>query len=220
MKYVDDGGLWRKMREAAELYGMPLGKLDGLFGLDEGMLGFMAENGIVPEDGLLDRFSLFTGLSREQLITDGPPQPRMDVRREVFVLRDVGDIKDAISMESVVYTLRLDRSAGDSNRYIAAFVNSESMTKARIYPGDVAVIRRQAVAEDGDVVAAGYCGKTIIRRFHRLHNVIWLEAEGKADDGPLEISDNLESMERSITIYGKVMHVTRIFDKGEITPIK
>ena len=219
MKYVDDGGLWRKMREAAELYGRPLEKLDSLFGLDEGMLGFMAENGIVPEDELLERFSLFTGLSRERLITDGPLQPRMEVRREVFVLRDVGDIKDAISMESALFTLKLDRPAGDSNRYIAAIVNSESMTNAHIFPGDVAVIRRQAIAEDGDIVAADYLGKTIIRRFRRLHNVIWLEAEGKADDGPLEISDNLESMERSITIYGKVMHVTRIFDKSEIIPI-
>ncbi|MCH5187347.1 MAG: hypothetical protein J1F63_03000 [Oscillospiraceae bacterium] len=219
MKYVDDGGLWRKMREAAELYGRPLEKLDSLFGLDDGMLEFMAENGIVPEDELLDRFTLFTGMSREQLITNVPPQPRMDVRREVFLLRDAGDIKDAISMENVVYKLNMDRPVGDNNRYIAAFVNSESMTAARIYPGDVVVIRRQAIAEDGDVVAADFGGKTIIRRFRRLHNVIWLEAEGKADDGPLEISDNLESMERSITIYGKVMYTTRIFDKSELLPV-
>lgn len=209
MKYHDNNRLWDKLRERAALCGWRLDDLDALFGLDGGMLEYMAANGVVPEGELLRRISMFSGLSRAQLLGGGE-KAKCGVRRGVFVIRDAEGLSRVVPLESVIKKIFIDLPSGDSNSYVAVVMSSESMKRAHIYPGDTLIIRRQAVAADGDIVAVGVGGKTLIRRAHKKHGVLWFEAEGTADDGP--VMNIAEPSGDEATVYGKVISAVRFFD--------
>ncbi len=213
MKYSDNGGLWNRVRSRLAVVGMSLGDLSRAFGLDGEMLEYMAENGVVPEDRLLRRFSFLTGLGRRELLGDEPPAT-VEVKRSVPLVRGAEFVKDCVEIENLIGKFYIDRPADDCCTYLGIVVESDSMKRARIFRGDTVIVRRQMAAAEGDIVLASVRGKTMLRRFHMLNNVMWLEAEGLADDGPVEFSEIIGSPLREIRVYGKVVSVCRFFEEN------
>lgn len=210
--YIDNSGLWAKMRGFARQFGAELNDMDAMFGLEKGTLTFMAENGIVPEDEILRRFEQFTGLTAMQLVSNIVPEEPLDVPKSIFVLKDAEFVKDYQSLEHVIGRVCIDVPSWDRAEYIGIMVWDDAMSRARVFEGDIAVIRRQAVAQDGDIVVAEVDGVTVLRRYHQAIDVMWLEAEGKALRGKVHYSENLSSLERKIRIYGRLVSVVRVFE--------
>ncbi len=211
MKYNDNNGLWSCVCSRLALAGMSLADAERALGLCGGMLEYMLENDVIPEDRLIKWLSMLTGRSRDYMIYGEPPL-KVKVRRSVFVVRGAEFVKDYIEIEKVIRRMYIDRPANDSCTYIGVVVESDSMSRARIFKGDTVIIRKQIAAEDGDIVLASVRGKSVLRRFHVLNDVVWLEAEGLADDGPVQFSESLRSPRRDIRVYGKVVSVCRFME--------
>ncbi len=62
--------------------------------------------------------------------------------------------------------------------HFALRVSGDSMHEAGIHDGDLAVIRRQASAENGDVAAVLLNGETTLKTLRRKGRQAWLEAAG------------------------------------------
>lgn len=210
MKYnAENIRLWNLLRSAAERLGTDLSGLNGYLSLAEGTLEVMEEYDIPPEGEILARLRRLLGMTEKEILSGEEEDLSVEVIRDVFVLKKADFDKPYRDMENVITNFTIDRPAGDDREYVGILVKDESMKNARIHKGDIVIIRRQALAEDGELVAAEADGETVIRRFHRQKDIIWLEAEGSAGKGKTMITDNLNAINRRIRIWGKVIWVTR-----------
>jgi repressor LexA len=78
------------------------------------------------------------------------------------------------------------------NEVFALRVKGDSMMEAGIMEGDVAVIRRQAVAGNGEIIAA-------LKRLRHRNNAVYLEPA----------NSNYQPIRKEFTIIGKVVTVLR-----------
>lgn len=85
----------------------------------------------------------------------------------------------------------------------ALTVRGESMRDAGILPGDTVVVRRQAVARDGEIVVAMVEGEATVKRLQLSAGRIVLQPENPAF-APIEIAPDTE-----IRILGRVVEVRR-----------
>jgi repressor LexA len=81
-------------------------------------------------------------------------------------------------------------------------VSGDSMTGAGILDGDIAIIQKQPVAENGDVVVAMVEEAVTLKRFYREANRIQLKAENPAYP-PIYTRD--------VRIIGKLAHIVRSY---------
>ncbi len=204
--------LWARLRKYARQYGMELKNMDELFGLEKGSMELMESRETIPSDEVLNRFEAFTGVSAQQLIYGTQCDGTLETVKKVFVMDSVCSINDYDSLADAVGLMKIDRPSRDCYEYVGAVVRDNSMSRARIFENDVVLMRRQAVAEDGDIVAARVGDITLIRRYRQKFDAVWLEAEGEVDGENILYSDDLSSNERKIHICGKVVTVLRSFE--------
>jgi repressor LexA len=97
-------------------------------------------------------------------------------------------------------TISMDRSlVGRATRLFALHVRGDSMIKAGIYDGDIAVAQQQSVADHGDIVIALLGDEATVKRFYRKKKVIILQPENDTMR-PLRISEGSD-----FKILGKVI---------------
>ncbi len=97
-------------------------------------------------------------------------------------------------------TISVDRSlVGRATRLFALHVRGDSMIKAGIYDGDIAVAQQQSVADQGDIVIALLGDEATVKRFHRKNKVIILQPENDTMQ-PMRISEGSD-----FKILGKVI---------------
>ena len=89
----------------------------------------------------------------------GPPREALEDVREELLLDPL------LTGEGEVYALR---------------VSGDSMTGAGIRDGDYVLVRPQATASDGEIVAAVVDGEATLKRFRRTGDGVLLEAENPA----------------------------------------
>ena len=83
-----------------------------------------------------------------------------------------------LAEENFEETISVDRSlVGRATRPFALHVRGNSMIKAGIYDGDIAIAQQQSVADHGDIVIALLGDEATIKRFHRKKNVVILQPE-------------------------------------------
>jgi repressor LexA len=74
--------------------------------------------------------------------------------------------------------ISVDRSlVGRSTRLFALHVRGDSMIKAGIYDGDIAIAQQQSTADHGDIVIALLGGEATVKRFYRKKKLIILQPE-------------------------------------------
>ena len=92
-----------------------------------------------------------------------------------------------------------ERLVGDGELFVLKVVG-DSMIEAAICDGDWVTVRRQPVAENGDIVAAMLDGEATVKRFKREDGHVWLLPHNSAYQ-PIPGDE--------ATILGKVVAVLR-----------
>ncbi|MEU5383585.1 transcriptional repressor LexA [Kitasatospora cineracea] len=105
-----------------------------------------------------------------------------------------------LAEQTVEDVLPLPRQLVGEGELFALTVKGDSMTGAAICDGDLVTVRRQPVAENGDIVAAMIDGEATVKRFKRQDGTLWLLPHNP-DHRPIP-GDNA-------TILGKVVAVLR-----------
>ncbi len=97
---------------------------------------------------------------------------------------------------------------GRATRLFALHVSGDSMIKAGIYDGDIAIAQQQSVADHGDIVIALLGDEATVKRFYRKRKTIFLQPENDTMR-PMRISEGSD-----FRILGKVIATLhRIGDK-------
>lgn len=109
-------------------------------------------------------------------------------------------------IENYVY---VDRSVVQSGDYFALRVKGDSMTGAGIFDGDVLVVRRRNVADDGAIVVAMIDGEATVKYLRRRKGRVWLAAANPA-------YADIEADE--ITVLGTVVYLARTYGTGRTSP--
>ncbi len=99
------------------------------------------------------------------------------------------------ALEDVEGYLSVDASLVRGDGSFLLRVQGDSMIDAQIAPGDLAVVRPQEMAEDGDIVVAMIDGEATLKRFFRESDAIRLQPENarlqpiywRTEDGELRI---------------------------------
>ncbi|MDJ0343475.1 transcriptional repressor LexA [Streptomyces sp. H10-C2] len=105
-----------------------------------------------------------------------------------------------LAEESVEDILTLSRQLVGGGELFALEVVGDSMIGAHLLPGDWVTVRRQDVADNGDIVAALLDGEATVKRFRREDGHVWLHPHNDAYQ-PIAGDD--------ATILGKVVAVLR-----------
>jgi len=104
------------------------------------------------------------------------------------------------NLEGYIHVPRSMLHAGSN--YFALKIKGESMINAGIHDGDLAVIRQQLVAENGDIVVAMVDEAVTLKRYYKQANRIQLKAENPAF-APIFVSE--------LRILGKLSHLIRSY---------
>jgi len=105
-----------------------------------------------------------------------------------------------LAEENYEGTISVDRSlVGRATRLFALHVRGDSMIKAGIYEGDIAIAQQQSVADHGDIVIALLDDEATVKRFYRKNKVILLRPENDAMQ-PIRIGEG-----SNLKILGKVV---------------
>jgi len=110
------------------------------------------------------------------------------------------------ALEDVEGYLSVDASLVPGEAAFLLRVKGDSMIEAQIAPGDLAVVRPQATAENGDIVVAMIAGEATLKRFFREQNSIRLQPENarlkpiiwRSEDGELRIVGKVTGIIRSL----------------------
>ncbi len=214
---LENATLRAALRRAAQELNTDLNGLDRELGLIGGTLNFITEYGIVPEGELMARLERLLGMTSDE-INGRSGELMLEAPRTIAVYKKVTFEKGDKAIENMVGTMMVDRMERDDREYVGLIVNDSSMRRAGILQGDVVVLRRQAVARDGDIVAAETDGVTVVRRYRRKGSIAWLDAEGYVGDGPDVIPIDGETRTARVRIWGKVVSSTRLYEKDGIAP--
>ena len=104
------------------------------------------------------------------------PEPPAD---RVPIVGNVAAGSPILAEECIEDYLTFD-TGGRSGEYFALRVRGESMLNAGILPGDLVVVRRQQVANNGEIVVAMIGDEATVKRFSRQNGHIWLLPENDA----------------------------------------
>jgi len=109
-----------------------------------------------------------------------------------------------LAIENPEETLVLDAALFGGGELFALRVAGESMRDAGILEGDHVVVRRQATAEDGDIVVALLDDEATVKRFFHEGRRVRLQPENKAME-PIY----LKPSDVELRLLGKVVGVLR-----------
>mgnify|MGYP001058940070 CR=1 FL=1 len=105
-----------------------------------------------------------------------------------------------LAEENFEGTISLDRSlVGRATRLFALHVRGDSMIKAGIYDGDIAIAQQQSVADHGDIVIALLGDEATVKRLYLKKKMIILHPENDKMH-PIKISEGTD-----FKILGKVI---------------
>ncbi len=105
-----------------------------------------------------------------------------------------------LAEENFEGTISVDRSiVGRATKLFALHVRGDSMIKAGIYHGDIAIAQQQSVADQGDIIIALLGDEATVKRIFRKGKAIILQPENDMMT-PLRISEGSD-----FRILGKVI---------------
>lgn len=125
------------------------------------------------------------GKGRAIALTNSPapavsPVPEMEPPADrVPILGNVAAGSPILAEECIEDYLAFD-TGGRSDEYFALHVRGDSMINAGILNGDLVVVRRQQVANNGEIVVALLEDEATVKRFSRRNGHVWLLPENEA----------------------------------------
>lgn len=100
-------------------------------------------------------------------------------RNRIPVVGDVAAGAPIFADEHIDDYLTFD-CGGQEDQYFALRVRGESMLNAGILPGDLVVVHRQQMAQNGEIVVALLGEEATVKRLQRRNGEIWLLPENEA----------------------------------------
>lgn len=144
-----------------------------------------------------------TNRSRAIEVLSGDLDRSGDDLRIIPVLGSVAAGAPLLAEENFEGTVAVpERYVGSANHF-ALNVHGDSMTGVGIMNGDLAIIRQQPDAENGDIVVAMVDDAVTLKRFYRESSRVQLKAENP-DYPPIYT--------REVRILGKLVHLMRTYD--------
>jgi repressor LexA len=141
----------------------------------------------------------------EILKTDEDSQDLSAPMIEVPLVGTVAAGKPILSEENREGSVHLHRSmVKKGSEYFAVKVRGDSMTRADIVEGDIAVIEKQEYAEDGEIVAAVVDEGMTLKRFFKEASRVRLQPES---DNPI----HKPIYTQNARIAGRLAHIIRSY---------
>ncbi len=126
--------------------------------------------------------------------------------RELPILGRVAAGEPLLAEQNVEGTFTISRDWVNGDEVFLLKVQGESMIGAHILPGDYALVRHQATAENGEIVVALVNDEATIKRVFFKKDVIVLQPENPSMP-PIQVRRG----EKSFQIIGKVIGIVRRF---------
>ncbi len=147
--------------------------------------------------------------SLQILEPDAPPAPRPPALgaptfRELPILGRVAAGQPLLAEQNIEGSFALSRDWVNGDDAFILKVQGESMIGAHILPGDHAVVRRQASAENGDIVVALLNDEATVKRVFFQKDEVVLRPENPSME-PIVVRRG----ERPFQIIGKVVGILR-----------
>ncbi len=114
-----------------------------------------------------------------------------------------------LAVENIMGEVPLPESITEGKEIFILRVEGESMVDAGINSGDYLVVRRQEIAEQGDIVVAIIDGDATVKRFFKKGNTVVLKPENKN-------MNSIEVKRGDFLIAGKVISVIKMLESGRI----
>ncbi|MBQ3021705.1 MAG: helix-turn-helix domain-containing protein [Clostridia bacterium] len=131
----------------------------------------------------------------------------------VHVVSSISSKKPFVEIDKIVETAFIDREDLHGFEYMGLKMPDNSMVLEAIKEGASVIIRKDAIIQSGDIVAAVYNDNdAVIRTYYKDGNTVVLKAASNPDLYP-DIVLDLEK-DRFI-IIGKVVHCTNYFGKNK-----
>jgi repressor LexA len=108
-----------------------------------------------------------------------------------------------VAEENIEGTITLDRTLFKGDGLFSLRVKGESMRDIGVFDGDIAVVRQQQNAANGDVVVAIVDGEATLKRFFKKNDAIVLHAENPG------FNDIVVTSTRNVLIAGRLVGVIR-----------
>lgn len=138
-----------------------------------------------------------------EILDEGDSDSTTDAIRRVPMLGSVAAGLPVLADENYDGAVDVPASFLRTGDYFALTVQGDSMVGAGIMDGDIAVISRTPVAENGEIVVAMVDEAVTIKRFYRESSRVQLKAENAAY-APIYTRD--------VRILGKLAHVIRNYE--------
>ncbi len=189
------------------------------------LVAYLAANGYPPTlqeiakhlhvSGNLGVLRHLKALEREGLITRNPGSSRSialvgRVEAGSVSLPLVGTVRAGLpqlAMEEIEAHVAVDSSLVKSKDSFLLRVKGDSMIEAHIVEGDMAVVRPQTTAENGEIVVALIDGEATLKRFFHAGDHIRLQPENTRLQPIIVAVDT-----QDVTIVGKVTGLCRVLD--------
>lgn len=156
-------------------------------------------NSLIKKEWL--RRSAHQSRSLELLVKKEVPAAEPEVI-DVPLLGEVAAGLPILAEENLEGSLTLPVSLLGAGRHFALRVRGDSMLDAGIHGGDIAVVRQQSTASDGDIVVALLEDSATLKRYYRESNRIRLQAENPAYS-PIYT--------QNVQILGRMVHLLRSY---------
>jgi repressor LexA len=146
---------------------------------------------------------------RSKSRTNVPLQPQIYTSDQVNAVPIVGRVQAGLPVlaeENLEGTLPLPRDWTRNDKVFLLRLKGDSMNDAHILSGDLALVRQQPTAENGEIVVARvHQSDATLKRFYRRANRVVLKAENPKYD-PIEATgDEVEVIGKLIGVYRKVV---------------
>jgi repressor LexA len=217
----------RKLKALRKEKGLTQAALAQQLGLTQQAVGKWEAGHSSPDPDMLPRLARVLGVEPQRLLdgnihearpgaaNGGRPDKDMLYRRrswpvggrpfypeEPQLIPVLGTVRAGYGLPAVEDELGLEPAAvKDPERYFYLLVQGDSM-EPRIHEGDLALIRKQPVLEDGDLGVVVYGdGEGTLKRFHRKGGAVVLQAFNPAYETLILAGEDLEQL----YIIGKVV---------------
>jgi len=160
---------------------------------------------------------LIESLRAKGYLQHQPSKSRANVPRQstIFTSEQISEVPivgrvqagfPVLAEENLEGTLAMPREWAKDDLVFILRVKGDSMREAHILPGDLAIVRQQAHAENGEIVVARvHKAEATLKRFYGRANKVILKAENPKYD-PIEMAaDEVEIIGKVIGVYRKLV---------------
>lgn len=203
-------GISENIKKLRKKYGLTQDELAKIAGVSNKAVSTWEKGTKEPRMGAIERIAAHFGIKKSNLIEDGgmdePDSQHIVVAEEIVRLPIVGQIScgnGTWAIEEVEGYEETPRSWITGGEYFYLRAKGDSMVGARIYDGDLLLIRKQPDVADGEIAAVLIDDEAVLKRVYRQNGLLVLQSENP-NYPPIVVEKNNY---RNIRIIGKLKKV-------------